>query len=78
MYFFVGNRDMHAKDRHSSDQILTVTKDSLKRSEQDLNAMRTELSALKREQKEGLRQLETIQFQLSKGTFITNIDWLLS
>ena len=65
--FATRNRETQVKDRQSSEQILTITKDSLKRSEQDLGLTRTELTAAKRELKDAFRQLEGIQLHLGKG-----------
>lgn len=60
-------QETQVKDRQSSEQILTITKDSLKRSEQDLGLTRTELTAAKRELKDAFRQLEGIQLHLGKA-----------
>lgn len=51
----------------TAEQILAVTNDNLKRSEEDFGTAKTELSATNRQLKEAQRQLETLQIQLSKS-----------
>lgn len=51
----------------TAEQILAVTNESLKRSEQDFGAARTELTTTNRQLKEAQRQLESLQIQLSKS-----------
>ena len=47
-----------------------VTNDSLKKAEEDLCATRADLVACNRELKDSLRQIETLQIQLTKGSFL--------
>lgn len=54
----------------TAEQILAVTNESLKRSEQDFGSAKTELSATNRQLKDAQRQLEALQIQLSKSMSI--------
>lgn len=54
----------------TAEQILAVTNESLKRSEQDFNSTRSELNTTNRQLKDAQRQLESIQIQLSKSNFL--------
>lgn len=51
----------------TAEQILAVTNESLKRSEQDFGSARAELTATNRQLKDAQRQLESLQIQLSKS-----------
>jgi hypothetical protein len=51
----------------TAEQILAVTNESLKRSEQDFGTAKSELSATNRQLKDAQRQLEALQIQLSKS-----------
>lgn len=54
----------------TAEQVLSVTNENLKRSEQDFSAARAELVTTNRQLKEAQRQNETLQIQLSKSTFL--------
>lgn len=51
----------------TAEQILAVTNENLKRSEQDFGAARLELTATNRQLKDAQRQMEALQIQLSKS-----------
>jgi len=59
--------ETRAKEIQTAEQILAVTSESLKRSEQDLSAARADLTATNRELKEAQRQVDSLQIQLSKS-----------
>lgn len=67
------HRESRTKEMQTAEQILAVTNESLKRSEQDFGAARTELTATNRQLKEAQRQVESLQIQLSKS-MIANFD----
>ncbi|XP_046437712.1 paramyosin-like isoform X1 [Daphnia pulex] len=58
--------ESRSKEMQTAEQILAVTNESLKRSEQDFGSAKTELSATNRQLKDAQRQLEALQIQLSK------------
>lgn len=51
----------------TAEQVLAVTNQNLKRSEQDFSAARTELATTNRQLKDAQRQVESLQIQLSKS-----------
>ena len=59
--------EVRAKEIQAAEQILAVTSDSLKRSEQEFSNARAELTATNRELKETQRQVDSLQIQLSKS-----------
>lgn len=61
--------ESRAKEMQTAEQILAVTNENLKRSEQDFSNARTELTATNRQLKDAQRQLEALQVQLSKSKF---------
>lgn len=62
-------RESRSKEMQTAEQILAVTNENLKRSEQDFSAARTELTATNRQLKDAQRQMETLQVQLSKSIY---------
>ena len=55
----------------TAEQILAVTNESLKRSEQDFASSRSELTAANRQLKDVQRQADNFQIQLSKSINIS-------
>ena len=62
-------RESRSKEMQTAEQILAVTNENLKRSEQDFSAARTELTATNRQLKDAQRQMDTLQVQLSKSIY---------
>ena len=51
----------------TAEQMLAATKDNLKRTEHDFTASRSDLTTANRDLKEALRQVDSLQIQLSKS-----------
>ena len=64
--------DVRAKEMQTAEQMLAATKDNLKRTEHDFTASRSDLTTANRDLKEALRQVDSLQIQLSKSTFNLN------